>query len=116
LYFLNQGGAYTQGMVVIAVVEKTTDNFRLKLNAKDELNFLIQAQKTYRGRQLFEQSLKVFDRVDFLKDSLRNATDQINIIELEASYQNKIQRQNNLALSKNNKLLKENSVNQRSII
>lgn len=116
LHFLNQEGEYNQGMEVIAEVEKTTDNFRFKLNAEDELNFLIQAQKTYRGKQLFEQSLEVFDRVDFLKDSLKNATDQINIIELEASYQNQIQRQNNLALSKNNKLLKENSVNQGRII
>lgn len=116
LHFLNQEGDFNRAMEVIDEVGKTTDNFRFKLNAQDELNFLIETKQTYREKKLFEQSLNVFDRIDFLKDSLKDAIDDIKIKELEASYQNQIQREKYLALSKTNTLLKENSRKQRDII
>lgn len=116
LNFLNDKGDLTRAMQVIQEVETTTDNFQFKLNGKEELDFLIGAQKTYRKKKLYEESLRTFDRIDFLKDSIKNATDQIKVKELEESYQNQIQRQKNLALTNNNLLLKENSAKQNNII
>lgn len=116
LKYLNEKEDYNKAMTVITEVEKATDNFRFKLNAEDELNFLVEARLTYREMKQYEQSLTAFDRIDFLKDSLKNSIDQIKIKELEESYQNQIQREKNLALSNNNTLLKKNSDKQWYII
>lgn len=116
LKYLNEKGDYSKAITVIAEVEKATDNFHDKLNAEDELHFLEEARLTYRETKLYEQSLITFDRIDFLKDSLKNSIDQIKIKQLEESYQNQIQREKNLALSNNNTLLKKNSDKQWYII
>jgi len=116
LKFLNEKGDFNTALTIIAEVEKATDNFRFKLNAEDELNFLVEERLTFREKKLYERSLIVFDRIDFLKDSLKNSTDQIKIKELEESYQNEIQREKNLVLSHNNTLLKKNSEKQWYII
>lgn len=116
LHFLNQEGRYTKGLEVIAEVKEATDNFKNKLNVEEELHFLEEAKETYRNSQLYEKSLQAFDRIDFLKDSLREAVDRVKLKELEESFQNEIQREKNISLEAKNTLLKENSDKQRNII
>ncbi len=116
LHFLNQEGRYTKGLEVIEEVKEATDNFKNKLNVEEELHFLEEAKETYRNSQLYEKSLQAFDRIDFLKDSLREAVDRVKLKELEESFQNEIQREKNISLEAKNTLLKENSDKQRNII
>ena len=115
LNFLNAQGNYDKGLEVINKVQDATNNYKLAMNAGDELKFITQTQETYRKKGAFEHSLALFDRIDFLKDSLRNSEDAIKIKELEETYQNKIQREKNIILAHNNELLKDNNKRQEKI-
>jgi DNA-binding CsgD family transcriptional regulator len=115
LEFLNKQGALDKAVQVISETKTNTENFRFKMNAQDELKFLIAAGKTLREKKEYEASLQLFDRIDFLKDSIGNAEDRIKIAELEESYQNEIQGEKNKTLATTNALLQESSSKQRNI-
>ncbi len=116
LNFLNLQGDYDKGIALINEVRDATDHFKRTMNADDEMNFLVGARETYRKKHDFEKALQLFDRIDFLKDSVRSSVDKIKIKQLEESYQNEIQREKNIVLEQNNHLLKDNNTRQRYII
>ncbi|WP_026452691.1 tetratricopeptide repeat protein [Aequorivita capsosiphonis] len=109
LDFLNLQGDYNKGLAIIDKVQVATDDFQRTMNAGDEINFLIGARETYRNKQNYKKALALFDRIDFLQDSLRSSEDRIKIKELEETYQNQIQREKNIVLAQNNTLLKDNN-------
>ncbi len=115
LTFLNDKKELDRATSVIAEVKEVTDNFNIKMNAQDELQFLMEARKTFRNKNQFEASLLVDDRIDFLKDSIGNAEDRIKIAQLEESYQNEIQKEKNKILSENNALLKQYNSEQKKL-
>ncbi|MEM0518337.1 tetratricopeptide repeat protein [Aequorivita flava] len=112
LDFLNLQGDYNKGLEVIERVKNSTNNFQRTMNVQDEMNFLVSARETFRKKGLFKESLTLFDRIDFLKDSLKTAVDRVKIKQLEESYQNKIQRDKNIALEESNALLKKYNAKQ----
>ncbi|WP_165805958.1 tetratricopeptide repeat protein [Marixanthomonas spongiae] len=112
---LNNTEDFTTALEVIRQVKEETKDFKHKMNAQDELKFLLYARETYRKTQRYPQALKVYDRVDFLKDSIRNAVDAVKIKQLEAAYQNDIQREKNIVLEENNTLLQQNSEKQKKL-
>jgi len=116
LKFLNSRGEYEKAVSVIKSVKNSTHNYEDAMNAQDELSFLLSTRETYRNLGEFEKSLNVFDRIDYLKDSVQKATDQIKIKQLEETYQNKIQREKNIALQSKNDLLEDYNSKQRTFI
>ncbi|SRX54802.1 tetratricopeptide repeat protein [Aequorivita sp. CIP111184] len=115
LKVLNKVQDYKTALIVINSV-KPVLNTRLKMNADNEILLLQNAIITYNAKKLFEESVPMYERVDFLKDSLNNANNVLKINELQEEYQNKLQREKNISLSKNNALLVENNTKQQNII
>lgn len=109
LDFLNSQKQYGTALTVIDRVKATTKTARLKMNAENEIDFLKQAVSTYSQKGMVENSLQSFERMDFLKDSLNTAINQAKSLELQEAYQNDLQRERNLVLTKNNELLVENN-------
>ncbi|MCG2419871.1 tetratricopeptide repeat protein [Aequorivita sp. F47161] len=115
LSFLNAQKDYNTAIRVIERVKNSTNNFELAMNAQDKLSFLLNARETYRNTKQFEKSLNLFDRIDYLKDSMQSAIDRVKIKQLEESYQNKFQRDKNIALQNSNEMLKRYNTKQRTI-
>ena len=115
LKVLNQGKEYTTAMEVIDLV-KPLLNTRLKMNADNEILFLQQAIDTYNQKKMFQGSVSMYERVNFLKDSLNEVNNKLKIKELEENYKNQLQREKNISLSEKNALLAENNVKQKNII
>ncbi len=109
LEFLNDQKQYNEALKVIARVNSTNKKVLLKMNADNEISFLKQAVSSYGKMGMVENSLASFERMDFLKDSLNTARNQAKSLELQAAYQNDLQRQKNQVLEKNNELLTENN-------
>ena len=109
LDFLNSQKQYGTALNVIAQVKATAKTPRLKMNADNEIAFLKQTVSTYSQKGMLENSLESFERMDFLKDSLNTALNQAKSLELQESFQNALQREKNLVLTKNNELLVENN-------
>ncbi|SRX76257.1 tetratricopeptide repeat protein [Aequorivita antarctica] len=109
LDFLNNHKQYTKALSVIDQVKNNTKTSRLKMNAENEIDFLKQTVSTYSQKGMVENSLQSFERMDFLKDSLNTAINKAKSLELQEAYQNGLQREKNLVLTKNNELLVENN-------
>lgn len=109
LEFLNTNKQYNEALNVIARVNSVAKKPRLKMNADNEIAFLKQAVSTYGQKGMVENSLSAFERMDFLKDSINTAINEAQSFELQERYQNDLQREKNLVLVANNKLLKENN-------
>ncbi|CAM3272638.1 tetratricopeptide repeat protein [Aequorivita lipolytica] len=109
LDFLNSQKQYANALNVIDRVKATAKSSRLKMNADNEIAFLKQAVSTYSQEGMVENSLQSFERMDFLNDSLNTVINQEKSMELQEAYQNDLQREKNLVLTKNNELLVENN-------
>ncbi|MDN3725410.1 tetratricopeptide repeat protein [Aequorivita sp. SDUM287046] len=115
LRFLNEKNDSRAALEVINNVKESTANFKQRMNAQDELGFLLYAKDTYAKAGNYATALDVFERIDFLKDSIGNAEDNVKIKQLEEVYQNEIQGEKNKALSQNNDLLKKYNSEQKSL-
>jgi tetratricopeptide (TPR) repeat protein len=109
LEFLNDEKQYNEALKVIARVNATNKNTLLKMNAENEIAFLKQAVSSYGQKGMVENSLKAFERMDFLKDSLNDARNETTSLALQEAYQNDLQREKNNVLKNNNELLMENN-------
>ncbi|AFL80256.1 hypothetical protein Aeqsu_0749 [Aequorivita sublithincola DSM 14238] len=109
LEFLNSHKQYNEALEVIAKVKANAKTPSLKMNANNEIDFLKQTIATYTQKGMVESSLKSFERMDFLKDSLNTAINKSKSLELQEAYQNSLQREKNMVLTKNNELLVENN-------
>ncbi len=109
LGFLNSHKLYDQAMKVIERTKSSAKIPRLKMNADNEIAFLKEAVATYSQKGMVKNSLEAFERMDFLKDSLNTAINQSKSLELQQAYQNKLQREKNIVLKRNNELLSENN-------
>jgi tetratricopeptide (TPR) repeat protein len=115
LKFLNDNNALNTSQEVISKVKEATANYKHRMNSQDELQFLLQARETYTRTGNFETALRLFTRIDFLKDSINEAVDDVKIKQLEEMYQNEIQRERNKVLSQNNAILKEYNREQKNL-
>lgn len=109
LDYLNKEQRFDLAIKVVERIQGSLKIPRLKMNADNEINFLKQAIITYSRTGMVENSLHSFERMDFLKDSVNNATNQEKVLELQETYQNDLQKEKNSVLEKNNALLMENS-------
>jgi len=116
LDFLNKQKQYSKALNVIGKVRASAKNARLKMNADNEIDFLKQAVSTYGQNGMVENSLQAFERLDFLKDSLNTVLNHTKSLELQAAYQNELQRERNIVLEKNNELLRENNAKKDNIL
>lgn len=111
---LNKKGAYVKARQVIRETELITNNFQEKLNAAEEMDFLRVARTTYRQLGNYKEALEYGERAEFLNDSLNQAVDNEKIRELEATYQNEIQKERNASLTKHNALLRKYNERQKT--
>jgi tetratricopeptide (TPR) repeat protein len=109
LEFLNNQKQYDTALNVIKRVKEASKSSSLKMNANNEIGFLKQTIATYSQKGLVANSLESFERIDFLNDSLNTVINQAKSRELREAYQNELQREKNLVLTKNNELLVENN-------
>ncbi|MBT0606710.1 tetratricopeptide repeat protein [Aequorivita echinoideorum] len=115
LEFLNSQNNFNEALAVIEDVKASSSIPRLKLNADNEIYFLRNAVVTYGNKGLTDKSIAAYERMDFLKDSVNDAVNKLKAKELQEAYQNDLRREQNLVLSKNNELLKENNAKERNI-
>ncbi len=103
--YLNKDKQYAKSLQIINTVQKV-GAYKIA-NLKDKMDFYEAMAHTYHGSGKYEEAAEKYAETLVLKDSVTELNQKKSIKEIEAKFQNKLQRETNLALKSNNKALEE---------
>jgi len=100
---LNKSAKYDKASKVIAYSERQLKG--QSSNAEIKINLERQKAFTHQQNDEKDKSILSLQKVIVFKDSINTAGNKAMLNKLQAQYQNELQREKNISLSKNNKLL-----------
>lgn len=103
--YLNKEKQYAKALQIINTV-KDVEAYK-NANIKDKMDFFQAIAHTYHGLGKYYEASEKYALALALKDSVIEIDRKKNIKEIEAKFQNKLQREKNLALKSKNKALVE---------
>ena len=103
--YLNKEKQYAKALQIINTV-KDVEAYK-NANIKDKMDFFHAIANTYHGLGKYYEASEKYALALALKDSVIEIDNKKSIKEIEAKFQNKLQRETNLALKNKNKALVE---------
>ncbi len=86
LQLLQELGDHKDALSVLKSVLKQSENHTTRLNANNDIFFLVQASEIYKQNNMYSRALEALERVVFLKDSLTEVNDIKARKEVEAKF------------------------------
>src|SRR5699024_8622303 len=86
LQLLQELGDHKDALSVLKSVLKQSENHTTRLNANNDIFFLVQASEIYKQNNMYSRALEALERVIFLKDSLTEVNDIKARKEVEAKF------------------------------
>lgn len=103
--FLNKHNKAKEALAVITIVE-ASKKFKNAGN-QDQLTYQNAIAETYKATRNDKEAIKAYQNTIVIMDSIASAKKRVAIEEIQAKFQTELQREKNLALETNNKILQK---------
>ena len=101
--YLNRQNDHKEALTVIAIVE-ATKKFK-NANREEQLQYQNAIAETYKATNNDREAIKAYQNTINIMDSIASAHKNVAVEEIQAKFQTELQREKNLALEANNRLL-----------